>query len=110
MGFVYEGRIEIDTSATPRRFDMKFDAGPEKGNTNPGTYELTGDTWKICLATRGDLRPATFASTQGSGFAVETLVRGEAPSRTHPTKSAKAKKAPPAAEGAPHNRKTQYGI
>lgn len=96
MGFVYEGRIEIDASATPRRLDMKFDGGPEKGNTNPGIYELTGDAWKICLATRGSLRPATFAATPGSGFAVETLVRAEAATKA---KSARARKnAAPAAE------------
>jgi len=96
MGFVYEGRIGIDASTTPRRLDMKFDAGPEQGNTNPGIYELAGDTWRLCLATRGDVRPAAFGSTPGSGFAVETLVRSAAPARTKPAKSAKAKNARPA--------------
>src|SRR5436309_3761372 len=78
MGSVYEGRLELDESQQPRHFALRFDAGPEKGNTNLGIYELAGDRWTICLATRGSVRPATFASTPGSGFAVETLVRGEA--------------------------------
>lgn len=76
MGAVYEGTLELDASATPPRIDMKFDKGPEKGNTNLGIYQLKGDSWKLCLATRGTARPAKFASTPGSGIAVETLVRG----------------------------------
>ena len=54
---------------------MKFDAGPEQGNINPGIYQLDADTWKICLATRGDTRPSAFVSPPGSGFALETLAR-----------------------------------
>jgi uncharacterized protein (TIGR03067 family) len=76
MGAVYEGTLELDASAKPARIDMKFDKGPEKGNTNLGIYQLDGDSWKLCLATRGTVRPATFASAPGSGIAVETLVRG----------------------------------
>jgi uncharacterized protein (TIGR03067 family) len=75
MGAIYEGVLELDATKTPPRLDMKFDAGPEKGNTNPGIYQLDGDTWKLCLATRGAVRPVSFASTPGSGFAVERLVR-----------------------------------
>src|SRR5579872_5533506 len=79
MGADYEGTMELDPSARPPRLDMKFDAGPEKGNTNFGIYQLDADSWKLCLATRGDTRPKEFASTPGSGIAVETLVRGTPP-------------------------------
>lgn len=79
MGAAYEGTLELDASTTPRQLNMKFDAGPEKGNTNLGIYKLDGDTWKLCLATRGAVRPSRFASTPGSGFAVETLTRGDVP-------------------------------
>lgn len=78
MGAVYKGKLELDTSTNPPQLNMKFDAGPEKGNTNLGIYKLNGDTLKICLATRGDTRPSRFASTPGSGFAFETLIRGDA--------------------------------
>jgi len=78
MGAEYEGTLELDASASPPRIDMRFDKGPEKGNTNLGIYRLEGDSWTLCLATRGTLRPATFESTPGSGIAVETLVRGKA--------------------------------
>lgn len=78
MGTIYEGTLELDESAMPRQLTMRFDAGPEKGNTNLCIYELDGDTWKMCIATRGNKRPARFVSTAGSGLALETLTRGDA--------------------------------
>jgi uncharacterized protein (TIGR03067 family) len=77
MGAVYEGTLKLDASRRPPQVDMKFDEGPEKGNTNLGIYKLDGDTWKLCLATRGSVRPSKFESTPGSGFALETLTRGK---------------------------------
>ena len=79
MGAMYEGAVELDASHTPGHIDMKFDAGPESGNTNLGIYALEGDNLKICLATRGSLRPSSFASSSGSGFALETFTRESAP-------------------------------
>jgi uncharacterized protein (TIGR03067 family) len=95
MGAVYEGTLELDTSSSPARLDLKFDAGPEKGHTNPGIYQLNGDSWKLCLATRGPVRPESFASTPGSGFALETLVRKSAP------RARRSKSKPPAAPSGP---------
>jgi len=98
MGFDYEGRLELGESRKPRQIDMKFDSGPPKGTTNLGIYELAGDSWKICLATRGAVRPPAFAAPPGSGFALETLVRGEvAPAAPSKPRASKAKKAAPAA-------------
>ena len=95
MGAVYKGVLALDASTTPRRLDMKFDAGPEKGNTNPGIYEIEGDTWKLCLSTRGGKRPASFATIPGSGFALETLTRGEASTAPKKKRSGKASPATP---------------
>jgi uncharacterized protein (TIGR03067 family) len=78
MRAVYEGTLQLDPVAKPARIDMKFDRGPEAGNTNLGIYQFKGDSWKLCVATRGTVRPATFTSTPGSGIAVERLVRGTA--------------------------------
>jgi uncharacterized protein (TIGR03067 family) len=78
MGAVYKGGFSVDASAKPKAFDLKFTAGPEKGNVNRGIYELKGATWRMCLATRGSKRPQDFASPAGSGFAVQTLKRGVA--------------------------------
>jgi uncharacterized protein (TIGR03067 family) len=77
MGADYNGKLVLDASAKPRRIDMKFESGPPKGKTNLGIYELAGDTWKLCIATRGDARPAKFASPADSGIALETLKRGD---------------------------------
>ena len=97
MGADYEGTLRL---TRPGRLDLTFDSGPEKGNTNLGIYELDGDQWRICLATRGKIRPAEFRSKPGSGIAVETLIRGEAaaPSKT-PAKAAKRSGAPTEFEG-----------
>jgi uncharacterized protein (TIGR03067 family) len=89
MGAVYEGEVELDPEAAPCRLDMKFDAGPEKGKTNPGIYELNGDIWRLCFAMRGGVRPAAFATAAGSGFALETLMRGKASAKP-PKKSGKS--------------------
>jgi uncharacterized protein (TIGR03067 family) len=75
MGATYEGDVELDAAQSPKHFTLKFTKGPEKGNTNPGIYELDGDTWRICIATRGGERPKKFATKAGSGHALETLVR-----------------------------------
>jgi uncharacterized protein (TIGR03067 family) len=75
MGSMYAGTLKLDPTTNPRRIDMTFDVGPESGNTNRGIYELKPGTWKICLATRGDARPVTFATRPGSGYALEVLKR-----------------------------------
>jgi uncharacterized protein (TIGR03067 family) len=100
MGAVYQGTLELDPSVRPPRLDMKFNAGPEKGNTNPGIYRLDGDRWKLCVATRGAVRPKSFASKPGSGFALETLVRGNAAAAPKPKSRTPQKSAPvPAVDG-----------
>lgn len=104
MGAVYEGRVEIDAARKPKHFTLVFTAGPEKGNSNPGIYELDGDTWRLCLNTRGGKRPAKFATTPGSGLALETLKRGgkAAASAEKPAKArASAPVAPPEGDPAP---------
>jgi len=78
MGSTYEGSVTLDESKSPKTFDLLFTAGPEKGNRNLGIYELDGDAWKICLATRGPNRPKNFATKPGDGVALETLTRSSA--------------------------------
>jgi uncharacterized protein (TIGR03067 family) len=78
MGAAYSGALTLDETANPKTFDLKFTDGPEKGNTNLGIYKLDGDIWTLCLATRGNIRPKTFATKPGTGIALETLKRGKA--------------------------------
>ncbi|WP_321472972.1 TIGR03067 domain-containing protein [uncultured Paludibaculum sp.] len=90
MGAVYEGTVELHDPAPPTThgwIDMKFDNGPEAGNTNFGIFDLDGDTWRLCLATRGSVRPTAFTSTPGSGVAVETLVRDGPKAQKRPGRS-----------------------
>ncbi len=79
MGAEYKGTLEIDASKSPRQLNMNFDAGPEKGNVNLAIYKLDGDTWTMCIATQGKLRPKRFATRPGTGFVLETLTRGKGP-------------------------------
>jgi uncharacterized protein (TIGR03067 family) len=75
MGAVYEGAVDLHAEKKLKTCDLLFTAGPEAGNRNLGIYELTGDRWIMCLATRGTERPRAFATTPGSGFALQTLER-----------------------------------
>lgn len=83
MGAAYEGTIELNSSATPKTFDLKFTTGPEKGNTNPGIYELGAKQWRLCIATRGTVRPRAFTAKPGTGIVVEVLERQE-PAKAQP--------------------------
>jgi uncharacterized protein (TIGR03067 family) len=75
MGAEHGGKIELDAEGAPKTFRFKFTEGPEKGNTNNGIYELDGDRWRICLAFTGGPAPTEFATSPGSGRALETLDR-----------------------------------
>lgn len=100
MGAEYAGTVKLDSAASPKTFDLTFTAGPEKGNTNLGIYEVEGDEWRICLATRGDARPKTFATAPNTGHALETLRRGAAQAAKAPkAKAAAVSKTPTALEG-----------
>ena len=43
MGAEYSGKVELDETRKPRRFDLVFTEGPEAGNRNLGIYRLIGD-------------------------------------------------------------------
>jgi uncharacterized protein (TIGR03067 family) len=92
MGATYRGTITIGGSGSLRTIDLKFTAGPEKGNTNRGIFEFQGDIWRLCLNLSGKERPTEFASRPNSGLALETLRRAE--------KAAAARASKPAPE--PH--------
>jgi uncharacterized protein (TIGR03067 family) len=87
MGDDYSGTIELVAGKTPNAFDLVFTAGPPAGKRNRGIYKLDGDTWTICLATRGDSRPKRFATRADSGIALETLERDTGAQRAPRTKA-----------------------
>lgn len=74
-GVTYSGTLKVDGAKSPKTIDMIFTAGPEKGKTSLGIYELDGDKWKICLGLAGRDRPQEYVTKPGSGHALETLER-----------------------------------
>jgi len=104
MGEVYEGKVKVDSSASPKAIDMTFTKGPEKGNTSLGIYELDGDDWRLCLTMRGGTRPKTFATAPGTGLALETLKRGAAPA------AVEAAAEEPAGAGAPTELEGEWSM
>jgi uncharacterized protein (TIGR03067 family) len=72
---IYEGIFTIDVEADPHRIDIEFVEGPEAGNWSYGIYTLDGDDLTICLGVTGARRPERFATSPGSGHALERLRR-----------------------------------
>jgi uncharacterized protein (TIGR03067 family) len=100
MGATYEGTLTLGKGKTQKEFDLLFTVGHAKGTRNLGIYKLTAGRWTMCLATRGTVRPKTFATEPESGIALETFVR-EAPvarRSKQPSRAAKPGAAVPAVE------------
>ena len=74
----YEGVFTIDVDATPPRIDIEFVEGPEAGNWSYGLFGLDGDSVTFCLGLTGASRPTGFATSPGSGHALERLRRATA--------------------------------
>jgi len=75
MGAPYAGALSLATDSAPKRFTLTFAEGPEAGRANRGIYELDGETWRICLDMTGGPAPEAFATSPGSGRALQTLKR-----------------------------------
>ena len=73
----YEGIFTIDVEKEPHWIDIDFVEGPESGNRCEGLFRIDGDQLTICLGLAGSSRPKEFATTQGSGHALEVLVRAD---------------------------------
>ena len=71
----YQGIFTIDVEVRPAHIDIAFVEGPDAGETCYGIYELRGDSLALCLGVVGAPRPKAFASTPGSGHALERLRR-----------------------------------
>ena len=92
MGDTYKGQLVVKGSY----LDMKFTAGPERGNVNRGIFKVAGEKWRLCLQMTGKDRPKKFATTPGTGLALETLERAK------PADKGKRKAAPlPIGDSAP---------
>jgi hypothetical protein len=61
----------------PKEIAWTIEAGPLKGQTGLGIYELDGDTYKVCYAVPGKPRPREFASRPDTGISLEVYKRTE---------------------------------
>ncbi len=71
----YEGVFNIDIEADPPHIDIEFIEGPEAGEWSYGIYTLDDKNLTMCLGLTGSPRPKRFATTKGSGHALERFYR-----------------------------------
>lgn len=71
----HEGIFSIDVDKVPHEIDIEFVEGCEAGNWSYGIFEVNNDRFKICLGLTGAVRPLAFATSTGSGHALENLKR-----------------------------------
>lgn len=69
------GFFRVDPCQTPRTIDVVFTHGHGKGQTLRGIYELTDNTYKVCLNMEDQPRPKDFATKPGSKQILEVLKR-----------------------------------
>jgi uncharacterized protein (TIGR03067 family) len=91
----YEGIFSIHVDVDPARIDIEFVEGPEAGNWSYGIYRIDGGELLLCLGLAGAERPRGFATSQGSGHALERLHRASAARPGNVTGGRRSKTAPP---------------
>ena len=67
--------IKLDTSANPKKIDLRIAKGSDAGKIAPGIYRLDGDVLRICWAAPGQERPMAFTTINGKAVASLTLSR-----------------------------------
>jgi uncharacterized protein (TIGR03067 family) len=72
---IYDGVFNIDVEQEPSHIDIEFIEGPESGEWSYGIYTLDADDLTMCLGLTGSPRPKRFATTKGSGHALERFRR-----------------------------------
>jgi uncharacterized protein (TIGR03067 family) len=67
-GQVRTGTLKLDSTKSPKQIDIISAAGPNKGKSLAGIYELQGNTFRYCVAQPGKARPTEFSAKAGSGL------------------------------------------
>jgi uncharacterized protein (TIGR03067 family) len=62
----FKAKFRIDPTKKPKAIDYTMTAGPTKGKTHLGIYDLDGETVKFCFAAPGKDRPTDFTAKEGS--------------------------------------------
>lgn len=60
------GTYKVDSTKDPKRIDLRYEEGYDKGTVLYGIYKLDGDTLTICASESADSRPKDFTSKTGS--------------------------------------------
>jgi uncharacterized protein (TIGR03067 family) len=64
------GIVTLDPGRKPKAINTWDQDGPYEDQTVPGSYELEGDTLKLCFARPGRERPKEFTTKSGTAFLV----------------------------------------
>jgi uncharacterized protein (TIGR03067 family) len=59
------GELTLDPTRNPKIIDILLITGADQGTTLRGIYDLSGDTFRVCLALPGRQRPTDFDSRPG---------------------------------------------
>jgi uncharacterized protein (TIGR03067 family) len=73
-----EGTFVLDPGKNPKQIDVTSTAGPDKGQTKLGIYEIDGDMLKTCFYVDDSStkkRPAEFASAKDSLTSLAVMKR-----------------------------------
>jgi hypothetical protein len=71
----------VNPASAPRSIDVVFDEGPSQGTPLRGIYELSNETYKVCLALEGQERPKLFESPPGTAHVLELFKREQPDAR-----------------------------
>jgi len=64
---VMKAKFTLEPSSKPKTIDYAVTDGPNKGKTQLGIYELSGDQVKFCFSVPGGDRPTEFGTKPGDG-------------------------------------------
>ena len=74
---VAHGTFKVDVAKTPKEIDVFDESGLSNDRTKRGIYEISGDTYRFCLAPAGKPRPTEFSSKPGSGHSLGVSQRAK---------------------------------
>jgi uncharacterized protein (TIGR03067 family) len=74
-GATTRGEFKVDPTASLKTIDLIFTDGSTKGQTLYGVYELTSDTYRVCISTNGKPRPVALESKPGQHQVLEVFKR-----------------------------------
>jgi uncharacterized protein (TIGR03067 family) len=74
---VARGTFKVDVAKMPKEIDVFDESGLTNDTTKRGIYEISGDTYRFCLAPAGKPRPTEFSSKPGSGHSLGVSKRAK---------------------------------